>query len=985
MINYNIPSVVTSIIDRSFLSTEKAKTRTPLIIGFSKYGDEDHYYEFATSKEAEYKLGKLDFQKYGLGLLYLRDSLRNSFSAIFKRLMPTDATFANFSIDNEGEGHHYDKINEKDNLLNIKPCFCIEPEDENSQEWLEWYGQMESWEDAAEERKDLVLTHLAKGRGSAYNDIYVVYSAATDYEKMDSNEEGETNYKFNYVRADIYEKTPVGFIGIGDPIVFSLIDKNLDTNQPIVDQYVGLELFANIRVKEANDMLTINITDDHLPEIRQNRTVDDLMPEGRLIVPDYDNSILEDKMFYEVKVVNVEDADGDDVPTLKPIATEMLPTGKKLGYIDLINPYAVANSLKVTIVSDALPEGLNLDTENFEATSTDEIVDQMYDNYCAIYGGFDLTGGVTDVIIENSAGASAESTVFDIAYKITLNDGTVMDNYDLDANGTKILDTNNGFTLTLPAGAAEKAFSMAALASYFGYDLADMVDMELHVMSVTTATQTLEININYSSFYFLDAQGAPNNIRIERDIPSDSVFKLLINKPLSQDTAVEVELTSVSQSGIENSITKNIIIPSNTTMHPFDVLTETADQAIELKIAKDIVVQNGKVIILPTTYITDDEVTEMFYLDGDKAFYELMYNFTDDSLTFKIHKFLRHTIYRELVGDSGAGKSIKLWDGFDGENLFDKHGNISFLTGQESIVGLAESATDTMVKFLNDNTELREVLYPKYDFDYVPDWTENPRVISAINTLTDDIGLSMGIASIPVSYDVNLTTMGQAQKDVDIREGQLGGSFPGLYKSNYNMMLYSSQKNKAHLDDDTNINILMPTSYYALMNHLEIDQKFSVTEPVANIEKGLIPANRINLLYEPTSKEIEDLRMKQINAIIVEDETYFIDQLTAYKKASKLSRANIVKTLHRVRKDLPKVLKPFLQLKATAKIINEAVDKTRAYMNQWLVTEENQRHGLFQTIDIVGNFNQDTHRLKISITVNPVGTIEIIDVPIIVV
>jgi hypothetical protein len=177
----------------------------------------------------------------------------------------------------------------------------------------------------------------------------------------------------------------------------------------------------------------------------------------------------------------------------------------------------------------------------------------------------------------------------------------------------------------------------------------------------------------------------------------------------------------------------------------------------------------------------------------------------------------------------------------------------------------------------------------------------------------------------------------------------------------------------------------MPTSYYALAAHLRIDEAYSITEPVANIEKGLLDSYYINLLYEPTSKEIEDLRMSQINAIIVEDETYIIDQLTAYKKSSKLSRGNIVKTLHRIRKDLPKVLKTFLQLKATKKIISEAIFKTQIYMEQWLVTDENQKHGLFETIDISGVFNKETNRLRISITVNPVGTIEIIDIPIIVV
>ena len=54
-------------------------------------------------------------------------------------------------------------------------------------------------------------------------------------------------------------------------------------------------------------------------------------------------------------------------------------------------------------------------------------------------------------------------------------------------------------------------------------------------------------------------------------------------------------------------------------------------------------------------------------------------------------------------------------------------------------------------------------------------------------------------------------------------------------------------------------------------------------------------------------------------------------------------------------------------------------------MDFWIVSDENPVHGIFETIDIEASFNKDTNRLRMAITVNPVGTIEIIDIPIIVV
>ena len=69
------------------------------------------------------------------------------------------------------------------------------------------------------------------------------------------------------------------------------------------------------------------------------------------------------------------------------------------------------------------------------------------------------------------------------------------------------------------------------------------------------------------------------------------------------------------------------------------------------------------------------------------------------------------------------------------------------------------------------------------------------------------------------------------------------------------------------------------------------------------------------------------------------------------KKASKLSRGNIVKVLHRIRKDLPKVLKSLIQLKETKDIwsILKKID------DQHKVRVENKQAEVFNYLNNIVN------------------------------
>jgi hypothetical protein len=173
------------------------------------------------------------------------------------------------------------------------------------------------------------------------------------------------------------------------------------------------------------------------------------------------------------------------------------------------------------------------------------------------------------------------------------------------------------------------------------------------------------------------------------------------------------------------------------------------------------------------------------------------------------------------------------------------------------------------------------------------------------------------------------------------------------------------------------------SSYYALLNHLQTDEQISITEPMANIVKGQLPVAGAKLSYIAKSADIEKLRFVQVNTIIKEiDGIYFIDQLTAYKSASKLSRINVVKVIQRMRKDLPKILKDLLQRKALENVLLAAKTRTEKYMARWLVTDNNTVDGIFSEVQVTPYFIEEELKLVVSIAVRPVGTIEKIEVPI---
>lgn len=357
------------------------------------------------------------------------------------------------------------------------------------------------------------------------------------------------------------------------------------------------------------------------------------------------------------------------------------------------------------------------------------------------------------------------------------------------------------------------------------------------------------------------------------------------------------------------------------------------------------------------------------YIDGDKAFYilNLQYNNTTSTveLTYEPFRFLRWELYTFLMR-----YNMKLNEGEDNTS------SAGFVNadGSANIDAIAQGIYD----YIRDDKEIREVVYPKFTFNYLIDWTKTVKVADIFTRLADRLRRSMHITACPSvrQSSTGLSPDYSVENDILCREQYL--TF-----SSYNTMLYSSQSNKTHFDSLTKQTYKLPASFYAMIDHLKVDYNYSITEPVANIEKGTLETSNLTLTHEIYSEDIAKLRKLQINCIVTDgSDNYFIDQLTAYKKTSKLSLGNVVKTIQLIQIVLPKRLKKYLQKKETdvaitSNVINEVQEILKPYK-----VATNSQDAIFKDVTINPKFSNNI--LTITIRVTPSGTTEKINIPIIV-
>lgn len=133
-------------------------------------------------------------------------------------------------------------------------------------------------------------------------------------------------------------------------------------------------------------------------------------------------------------------------------------------------------------------------------------------------------------------------------------------------------------------------------------------------------------------------------------------------------------------------------------------------------------------------------IGEVAYIDGDNAFYTLKATYDSTNLTYGLiyepFRFLRWELYTFLMK-----WNMKLAGGQDSTTTS------GFINTDGSIN--IDNVANATYKYIRDDKEIREVIYPLFTFNYVIDWTGNVQVRNIMSVLSARLKRTMNITSCP--------------------------------------------------------------------------------------------------------------------------------------------------------------------------------------------------------------------------------------------
>lgn len=314
-----------------------------------------------------------------------------------------------------------------------------------------------------------------------------------------------------------------------------------------------------------------------------------------------------------------------------------------------------------------------------------------------------------------------------------------------------------------------------------------------------------------------------------------------------------------------------------------------------------------------------------------------------------------------------ANKGIKFESGEDGVQ-YDQFGRLNLDNGK--IKGLViNTFRNTLVSVDNSVGNTQNVTYPWFKFDYIISGGYDKDIQAAARELADLRNDALLLADTG-SYVLKPET------DIEIRQNDMAWN-------TWNAIIYTGYREI--FDPYTGRRIWMTPVYHAIERHLFVDANYWISEPVAGIEKGAI-ADPIKLAYKPNVKDLEDLIENELNATIIEpDGVYILTQFTTYKRLSVMKRANTVKFIHYLRKEIPTLLKDILQRKFTQYWIGLAKSRLDGFMTKFVTTGNgSERYASISTYTVTIEPDEARSELNVILSIKPLRTIEAIHVNIIV-
>jgi len=973
---YNIPGVFTRVIDKSYIQPLLVEGRSVFIAGFSKFG-EDKFYEFGDAETMKFTLGDLDIKRYGLGMMYGLGALSTTRHVIFKRLMPDDADVANLEFMSDGSTESITPLIDSNFLkhqIDQDPGTSPKSLEVKEHEFYAEAGQNNVFWDYNPDNISVFVAGAELPQDE--------YTAMNGQEIIFNNPLAAGRIVNLYTIFDRRED-----VAPGDEITFINWQTRISANPgDMVDEVVIPGGYLNEDGDPVHLWCTVNGIDLSTNEYTATNGTsivfhfsgipgEGLVNDDVLIVHGViDNSEFENEyLIYEDTIV------ADNTTMLhypsgyNPNITALSVNGLMLGHDD----YLAEDGENIYFA-------FNLHTDDIVRLHTATPGEDLH-----IWGALIAKAqgiGYNDLLVQFIPAYDLERQFTDeegdIKYKFNFLKATIFEQI---APGKRTV--SNEFTVSLldkdPVSEMPIVHPITGENLYINNRFAASNEyLEYYLNESLLPDLYKEINIDALTANALGEEGA-NRLVLVNHITDPNTYEYT-RRPKNIEWFVnkngDFEMRAVSIEGKDKLYTYY--------RNPNTGLREVYALRME----------NGHLQIYQEG--TTGNVIEDLYVDGHDSFYKVIiinnpeydpisnptdpaydpnnpsfdpnYDPTTPFYTMKKQKYenIRQRLYDNLIGGS-ATAVWQMQNGSDGDNLV-SDGRLDLgYRAPDSVNRYGvynQNAKQLLLQFYEQNETIHEVLYPELDFDYVPDWTQDLDVQAAIIKFADDIGFTMPLVSLP-----RVTSPEDDKKQ----------RTEYLYQSSFNTMVYSGQNNDEHYESSTGYDITCPNNYYAMLNHLTVDKNISITEPMANMVKGELPVAAAKLSYIAKSKDIENLRMVQVNTIIKEIQgIYFIDQLTAYKAASKLTRANVVKPIHRMRKDLPRILKDLLQHKATRNIINEAKVRTEKYMSRWQVRDDNESDGIFSEIVVTPVFVQEELKLIISIAVTPIGTIEKIEIPI---
>ena len=346
---------------------------------------------------------------------------------------------------------------------------------------------------------------------------------------------------------------------------------------------------------------------------------------------------------------------------------------------------------------------------------------------------------------------------------------------------------------------------------------------------------------------------------------------------------------------------------------------------------------------------------------------------TGDKNRLQVQLLFSQAATNGITGVVAGG--VRLQGGFDGtSNGYDIYDNRGYLTLNDEeryseLWGLLSQAyAGTLVARDGSIEQLRECVYPVYQ----PDYIVSGGMPSVVQNSAQELA----------AFRQDCIHLGDTGLVCYSADDEIERRSVNVPWNSWNSALYAQYRQQ--FDDYTGTWAMMSPVLHAIERHLSVDGDYWIAEPVAGITKGAI-SDEIKLAYKPNHTQRGDLTDVQLNVTLSEpDGVYFNSQYTTYKQLSKLQRLHVAKFVAYVKKTIPNKLKDLLHSKATSSKINEAISRCNQFMSTFVEDPSDERYTAITSYTVSGEFDDVTQELNIRIAMTPIGSIERINVTLVV-